>query len=96
MFYQTRGHRGYNGDEKHSCFHWYLNHKAKKKKRFVSGFPTDPIFRSDPKLFFQLSKEIKKKEKKNGEKNHQNPLNGSKVTSNCRNSFVTLARSLFY
>ena len=72
--------------------------KAKKKKnRFVSGFPTDPIFfGADSELFFQLSKENSKQEKKKRRKNHQNPLNGSKVTSNCRNSFVTYAGSLFY
>ena len=54
------------------CFtnpYWQGNFPlGQKKKRFVSGFQPTLFFGADPKLFFQLSNENSKKEKKNGKK----------------------------
>ena len=74
--------------------------KSPKAKNKIGLFPVSRptlFFGADPKLFFSTFKrKFKIRVEKWRKKNHQNPLNGSKVTSNHRNSFVTCAGSLFY
>ena len=66
--------------------------KAKKKINMcVSRNPTYPS--SDPPtlIFFSTLKWKFKIREEKGWKNHQNPLNGSKVTSYCRNGYADIA-----
>ena len=68
-----------------------------KKKIIVWDFPTDPSSKPPTLNFFSTFKrKFKLREEKWQKKNYQNPLNSSKVTSYCRNRFVTFAGSLFY
>ena len=83
--------------------HWRYRKKSQNRnirpKKKIGLFPVSRLtlfFSADSKLFFSTFKRKFKIREEKWRKNHQNPLNGSKVTNNCRNSFVTFAGSLFF